>query len=258
MDAMRMWVALAITACGRLGFDPVPDPQLEPCSTAIAGDTIALYTFDDALGRDTTGAHDATTLGAAAATTGGPCGAALEIPVGGSFLHVADSTELDLDAGAVDLYAREAQAFSTYRGVVSRDAIGTGADGHFTIGFMQGVVFARLQLTGDQHFFRCSDAPHVGEWIHIAVSFGSGGMTLWIDGQRQAMRDTIDLGFGVHDCRIPYSGGMEGNDNPMVIGAERTVAVEGDPAPSATGFFIGGQIDHLRIRDRWVDFDRGL
>lgn len=255
--------ATALAGCGRWGFADQPDATPPDAAIDLACDvrtpagTVALFTFDgEAPLADGTGVHDGWIRGDAAPIAG-RCGAALGMAAIGDYAGIPDSPAFDLDAGAVSLYAR-IDALGVRHGLLSRDANGTDTPGHMSLGTtLAGHVWVRMQLPGDQYFFRCSDAPITpGQWFHIGVSFGPPGMSLWIDRQPQRALAELDVwdDGSLNSCVTPHTGGIAGNANVWVIGALIYTAIDGSPDPVPVEYLAGGAVDHVRITDAWTDF----
>ena len=68
-------------------------------------------------------------------------------------------------------------------------------------------MLVRLQSTSATHEIRAVNAADLGAEHHLALTFGPGGMQLYIDGMPAGTN--------------PYTGGLEGNAEPIVIGANQ-------------------------------------
>jgi hypothetical protein len=272
---MLRWAALVLVAgCGRVGFDPLSqvtgpdgapgdggagaDGSVGPCST-VGADTIALYRFDASADpyADATGEHDAI-LAFTGGTIGGPCGSALLLDTG-NHLRVPDSPEFDLATGSIELRAWiPAPATGFTQAMLARDAVGTDFDGHVMIGVSPtGQPFVRLQRTGGVEACRCGAPIAAQTWIHVAASFGgsaSEGFQMWLDGVPQTGTTYADTS-GVHDCTTTHPFGMDGNNNPLVIGATNWIDANDDPTPVGDGHLgDGAMLDEIHVRSSWRDF----
>jgi hypothetical protein len=261
-------ICFVLGACGRLRFeeqalerdgatDGIVDQAVDECGVRDV-DTIALYTFDGALGADASGNHpgsvrDTVTAGAAR------CGTASALFDTG-YLLVPDAPAFDLSTGSVEMFAR----LSTSTGadnqtLVARDASGTATDGHFLILIsVDGELVTRLQIGGGTHY-RCAAGFPAAQWVHIGVSFGglaSEGLRMWVDGV-EATTSTATLDGSPVDCTTSPTAGIAGNDNTLVIGASNARHLtDGDPDPIATQHVLGGEIDQVHLRKAWRDFGR--
>jgi hypothetical protein len=250
--------------CGRVGFAGEPDASVDAyvdlaCDPRTTGGVVALYSFDDSdLFADATGAHPGAARGTPAAITG-PCTSALGVTGATDYGLVERSPAFALADGAIDFYAR-VDALGGRRGLVSRDASGTDIPGHISIAIAgDGMLWVRLQdSAAPNDHFRCSDAPvTAGAWFHVGVSFGANGLALWIDHVAQTARATATSVYddaSPVDCQLPFTGGIAGADEPWVFGALAWTSPAGLPEPSVVDGLATGALDHVRIRDTWIDF----
>ena len=79
------------------------------------------------------------------------------------------------------------------------------------------------------------------QWHHAAMSFGSDGMVLYLDGEIMASKASYKGGLG------SSSGGV-GNKEPLVIGANTLQS--GDLTPYPLEEYFSGTVDEFRIYDR--------
>jgi hypothetical protein len=261
---VRLAVLLLCGACGRFGFGaseaapdavPGPDARVADCDPEVGADSVALFSFDDGLGTDATQQHAGQIVGAV--TPGEPrCGTSA-VDLAGGHIRIADSPAFDLNEGSIELFFRTpTPALDRLQGIVSRDANGTTFDGHLTIGLAtNGQLWLRIQrMLNDLSVFRCSNAPlPVDSWVHIGASFGPPGLRLWIDHVEQT-GGTIEIFDSIHDCSLPHTFGIDGNNNALVLGGLLIVAPEGDPAPEPTDLLDNGSLDHVHLRSTWRDF----
>ncbi len=219
---------------------------------------LGVYSFDavpvDAA--DESGDHDGALLGVATAlaTTSGPsgCGAAIAFDPAGTgdaaWIEIPDSPDWDLRRGSVELWVRPPAA-GGFAAILSRDAVGTALSGHLAL-FIEpdGTVWARLQSPGITAY-RCAELPlTAGAWHHVGINFGPPDFELWIDGADQTSATPLVSASGTDvrcgEARANF--GIDGNDNPWIVGANGARAPEGTGTP-VTDFFVGGAIDELRI-----------
>ena len=130
---------------------------------------------------------------------------------GGRIGGAADVIALPHDArleggeGAVAL-TFAADDVARRQGLLSKDASGFGDGGHLGLWVRNGSVVARLQSDDASHTLRGGSLV-AGQEHHLALSFGEDGMRLFVDGALVA--------------EDPYTGGLEGNREPVVIGASQ-------------------------------------
>jgi hypothetical protein len=266
--AVRFGWILLLAACGRLGFDarsdgvPVDgapdgsvDQAVDECGV-VEQDTIALYTFEDALAGDASGAHSGSVRGNVTAGDG-RCGATAAVFDTG-YLLIPDAPAFDLDTGSVEMFVRlSTTATADNQTLLARDAQGTLSDGHFLILVTPaGDLVTRLQAGGATHY-RCAAGFPSAQWVHVGVSFGGGateGLRMWLDGAA-ASAPTSMLEGGPIDCTTSSTLGIAGNDNALVIGASNARGtVDGSPDPTPSQHVLGGEIDQVHLRAVWRDF----
>lgn len=222
------------------------------CVYKVDSDTVALYTFSGSGNTvtDLTGMHPGTVVGTGATRVSGKsgCGNAMRFspttPV--SHVMVPDSTAFDLKQGSVDLWVRFDSAASTNEGILSRDASGTTKSGHLTIlRRCNGAISIRLQNTTNEGNV-CSKPLSVGAWHHVGVSFGgSQGIKLYVDGTLTNETADIICGTDTITCGTSVTTGIDGNDNPWVIGASSWNSQEDVSTPVTQP--LDGRVDSVRI-----------
>lgn len=260
---------LVLGACGRLNFedrssaqpdaagnsDGIVDQAADACS-GVDPDTIALFSFEGALGADASGTHSGTIEGNVTPGSG-RCGASSAVFDSGHVL-VPDDAAFDLATGSIELFVRlSSTSTADNQGLVTRDAQGTNLDGHFSI-FVTSTaeIVARLQF-GGVSFHRCAGAFPTMQWVHVGVSFGGDaaqGLRMWIDGV-EATAASATVGGAAVDCTGQIAEGISGNDNALVIGASNArTSAEGATVPVITQPVLGGEIDQVHLRNTWRDF----
>ena len=124
------------------------------------------------------------------------------------------------------------------QGILSKDSAGRDAGGQFTIWVENdGDVRFFLEDTASTFELR-SDPVTVSRWTHFAVTFGSAGMQLFINGS------PVNGGGGTN----AYTGGLAGNTERIVIGANANNS--GDGVTTNLRDFFDGQIDDIAIFGR--------
>lgn len=244
--------------------------SIAPCSNLLDPATVALYTFEGGYGanrvQDETGDHDGSYIGSMSKISGPTgCGNAVDFGAG-EYATVPASSAWNLSVGSVSLWARFADSVSgATQGVLSRDASSSASGsqkGHFNI--MRdgplGRIIVRLQdAAGDDHYFCSDDVVPFGTWVEIAVNFGPPQVELYIDGVRATSSDTVTPTFNVAQppapCNPSYTGGIDGNNEPWLLGASAAGSEEGSVEPIG-GWMTNGAIDHLRISSMRRDFAR--
>ena len=101
--------------------------------------------------------------------------------------------------------AFNADALPARQGLLTKDASGYGTGGHVAVLLEGNDLVVRLQSATETFVVSAPDAIVAGEDYHMALSFGPGGMALYLNGE---LVDTD-----------AHTGGIAGNEEPIVIGA---------------------------------------
>lgn len=220
------------------------------CVETADGDTVALYRFEGDL-TDETGMFDGSVSGTATfSPTFAACGGALGFdanPNPQGWGVVDDDAAFDLATGSIDFWLQHA-ALPAQRayGVLSRDS-SLDLPGHLTIYVAcDGTIVAKLGTV-----YRCSNqAVAPGVPAYVAVSFGPPSFELFVDGVASTRTDSVGLiGIGCGTpvpCGGASTSGIDGTDNPWIIGASADASTEGMGNNLALPF-REGRIDSLRI-----------
>ncbi|MEL6584568.1 MAG: Ig-like domain-containing protein [Pseudomonadota bacterium] len=137
----------------------------------------------------------------------------------------------ELEAGRVTVDFSMDKTDST-RTLVSRDANGQAEPGHFTMYVDNGQVVARLQ--SDQVSYEVRSASNLlkkNTDYKVEFEFGPDGMKLLVDGQ------VVDTNS--------YTGGIEGNSEPWVIGANQWNSSQG--TSNNTRWYFDGEIYNFKV-----------
>jgi hypothetical protein len=97
-----------------------------------------------------------------------------------------------------------------------------------------GDIVIRLQSTTESHVIRLTDAVQAGTEYYLAVTFGPDGMKAWLDGALAGQN--------------AYTGGLQGNAEPIVIGANQMFS--GDLVASNLTDGFDGTIDRVSLYDQ--------
>jgi len=236
------------------------------CPTMADRDTVAYFEFGDLAGGllvDATGRQTGMVVGGDARIVPGPpgCGDAIGFtPSPFVYGVIEDSTDFYHLVGSFDFFMRydgvlprpnPSDRDSTL-GVFSRDANGTSDPGHITIRMAPtGELILSIQRPGGRGAVRCTDSAITpGTWHHVGVNLGEPSTEIYLDGDRGGRTDRIDAHSGGSpvswDCGDEAPASIEGNDNPIVIGASGSSTNEGG-ASGTFQSFREGAMDQLRI-----------
>ncbi|MDX1407871.1 MAG: LamG-like jellyroll fold domain-containing protein, partial [Saprospiraceae bacterium] len=154
------------------------------------------------------------------------------------YVEVAHDDAYLLDDGTIQLWFN-ADDLATNQGLISKDSNGFDTGGHFEIRLLtNGSIEVRMQSTsGNSYLYSAAGSVGAGSWHHVAVTFGSGGMALYLDG---VSVDTNSYTGGLGTT----SGGI-GNYEPIAIGASTRTSGNGT-VNTLTNYF-GGSIDEVAV-----------
>ncbi|MEM8794744.1 MAG: LamG-like jellyroll fold domain-containing protein, partial [Pseudomonadota bacterium] len=173
--------------------------------------------------------NGASDSGAGVGGTGGDQGLVVD---GSSYVEIPHDDAFILSEGTISLSINP-DALSGKQALFSRDSQYNDGGGHFT-GWLRndGSIEVRLQDDTDTYTFRTdADLVQAGEWTDIAVTFGPDGSKIFVDGTEAASSD--------------YSGGLEGNSEPWVIGAGQIRS--GDGVADRIDEHFTGSIDEVSL-----------
>lgn len=121
-----------------------------------------------------------------------------------STVQVAHDEALSPSSGSVVLFFRT-EDINRDQGLFSKDARDFGTGGHFTLRLVNGSLVAQIGST-TQNYTATFGPLQEFQWYHVVVTFGEGGLVLYLDGQAVAFDG--------------YTGGLKGNGEPIAIGAD--------------------------------------
>jgi hypothetical protein len=216
-------------------------PNPPACNETPQTGDLLLYRFEEPAGAtfvtDAVGAHPGTARAPGASTTSGPtaCGAARLFesgPLGFPIIEVPHHPDFNLTSGSLSFWVRlpAARTLSS-RGIVSRDAFGEARPGHLSVyEVASGHLVVRLQGATSSGA-RCSEAPLPPDvWIKVGVNFGAPGLQLFVnDAEQMGIHPNIVVPTSA--CGRNTTDGIDGNENPWVLGASSDGSVEGTADP---------------------------
>ncbi|MEM7261729.1 MAG: LamG-like jellyroll fold domain-containing protein, partial [Planctomycetota bacterium] len=135
--------------------------------------------------------------------------AAVYFDGGDPFIDVPHDDAMLLDEGTVAFWFYP-HRHDRRHGLFSKDSNGLDTGGHLTIYWDRSKIRTRLQSTSTSYFVSTGNLPD-NTWYHVAFSWGSTGMRLYVNG---VLLDTENYSGGLGST----SGGI-GNFEPIVIGA---------------------------------------
>jgi len=155
------------------------------------------------------------------------------------YVALAHSNDYELTDGTVQLWFNaDTPANGDLQHLFSKDSQGNDGGGHLSIYLnASGNLEVRLQSALADYYVMSPSAVNAGVWHHVAFSFGTDGMTLYLDGEIVATDS--------------YTGGLLGNLEPIAIGAGTQNS--GDTTILPINQFFTGLIDEVAIVDNQLN-----
>jgi hypothetical protein len=150
------------------------------------------------------------------------------------YIGVAHDPEFELDSGTVQFWFNPESTFRRQT-LMSKDHSGFVDGGHLNIALDGQRLEVRLQSGSESFFIRTDKLVQKDEWHHIAFTFGSTGMKLYLDGVLVGERN--------------YTGGLGGNREAIVMGGSNRENKDdsGDPSRLRITQSFDGRIDEVAI-----------
>lgn len=168
---------------------------MDPCAEA----QVAHWTFDVDAG-DRSGNNNDGALRNGAEITGG----AAVFDGNNDYVEVAHDDGFIVDNGTLSVWFN-ADALGVDRGLWSKDSDGRDDGGHASL-WVRGTGEVWFRLQSQQQSYSVESAPvAAGTNYHVVVTFGAGGVILYLNGTQVATN--------------LYTGGTGGNREPIAIGA---------------------------------------
>ena len=153
------------------------------------------------------------------------------------YIEIPHANDFLLDDGTIQLWFN-ADTIGTDQALLSKDHSGLGTGGHVLVQLTSsGTINMRLQSTSTVYSIESSNTVAAGQWHHIAVSFGSNGMELYVDG---VIADVNGYTGG-----LGTTSGGTGNTESFVIGASNQWGTSGTLDDLQR--FFQGSIDEVSI-----------
>ncbi|MEM8882274.1 MAG: LamG-like jellyroll fold domain-containing protein, partial [Pseudomonadota bacterium] len=164
---------------------------------------------------------------------GGPGSEALYFNGEDSFAYLQHDPGFNVSQGTIALWVRP-DDLGEKSAIVTKDHSGQVDGGHFRLGHNNdGSIFLRFaQGDGDKnHEWKTNaDILTEGEWQHIAVNFGMGGVTVYLDGQAIPDSAWTKVDGNVNKPGEFNEAYLINNDEPFVLGADQRTTQGNDTA----------------------------
>ncbi len=130
-----------------------------------------------------------------------------------SALVLPNDASYAVDNGTLELTFNADTVSKARQGIFTKDAYDYVNGGHVGV-FLEGNdVVVRIQSDSDSYFVRANDVVSANTDYHLALTFGDGGLSLYLNGDLVASDS--------------YTGGLQGNAEPIVIGANEWASSTG-------------------------------
>jgi hypothetical protein len=201
---------------------------------------------------DAMGAHDGSYVqGANSQNVAGPfsgiSNSAANFDGVNDYVVVPSSTDFVLTEGTIQALFKVDAFNGRDHTILSMDSSGTDTGSAYLAvdGARQDVEFyiednaapVSFGDTGNHYMLSGNNSVIAGQWHHVAITFGSSGMVMYLDGVQVATN--------------AYTGGIGNGDNePITIGAsQRYAGTEGQAIPGELDRFFDGQIAEVALYD---------
>ena len=206
---------------------------------------VALWRFDETSGTiayDSIGANHGTYGSQMNYGLAGTDGTAAEwdtdSDVSDMVVEIPHSSDFLINDGTIQFWFY-AYGLSSYHNLLSKDSSGYDDGGHISIFLYYDEVGLRIQSTSSSTYLYTNSVASVNTWHHVAVTFGSGGLRIYVDGTLQAV-SSYTGGLGTN-------AGGTGNTEPFAVGASTQSSGNGTISPYSTQNY--GRMDSLAIYD---------
>lgn len=192
-------------------------------------------------GDESATAHDGTYQGPLLAQAGALAGdddTAASFDGVDDYVQVAHHGSYELDNGTIQLWFNAQNVNAGH--LFSKDALGFVNGGHVSAYLnSSGQLEVRLQSATASYFVQSTPVQPItaGQWHHMAFTFGSDGMRLYVDGQLAATN--------AYSGGLAATSGGPGNTEPIVLGASTQRSGTGSVAPLED--FFHGTIDEVAL-----------
>lgn len=161
---------------------------------------------------------------------------------GHGYVEIGHDNDYLLSSGTISLWFYDDGHIANDAGLFSKDSSGYDTGGHLTMYTKSdGRVAVRMQSTSSSYVIDSNAGSFsLDEWVHVAYSWGSNGMKLYMDGV------LVDSNS--------YTGGLQGNYEPIALGAS-TIYSGNQTIHSLSGKF-SGLLDEFAIFDVALNDDQ--
>jgi hypothetical protein len=166
------------------------------------------------------------------------CTTSIALNGSNNYAKISLPANMAITQGAVSLwfYMKD---LSGDTGLFSRDAAGFGRGGHLTLSIADNDLSVQMQSRTTTYTVN-GPSPQDGQWHHAAVTFGPGGLRLFLNG--------LLVGSDSYTGGWTDSGSALQNNEPVVLGGSAHNATGLGHAPIQ--HLLNGSIAHVSLYDR--------
>lgn len=160
----------------------------------------------------------------------------------GKYIEIPHHDDFLLDEGTIVFWVWP-EKFEGRYGLLSKDSTNYDTGGHLSV-FLESDkrVSVRLQSTKASYTIKSKSTLEKEEWSHIAITFGPGGLELYLNGKLQ---DT-----NAYEGGLGTTSGGKGNYEPIVLGANSWQS--NDLKATPTKDYFQGRLDDVGIlNEKW-------
>lgn len=183
-----------------------------------------------------------TSLGGAAINQSGKYCQAVNFSGDDEHLNIPHNANYETGRGGISFWFKRNSGTSGDMGIFSKDSSGHDAGGHLTIWSKSNrTIYVRHQYKdGSSNLTGVLESGTVSDdnWHHVFYTWGSDGMTLYVDNQ-------------LVDQESSRTAGITNNDEPIIIGASAIYTGNQVSEPGQLDQFFDGDIDDIKLYSTW-------
>jgi T1SS-143 domain-containing protein len=150
-------------------------------------------------------------------------------------IEIPHNSSMELANGTIQFWFKPDDC-NGKEGLLSKDSSGYDTGGHLTIWKDGDGIEVRIQSENQSYTLEVGSGVSAGQWNHVAFSFGDDGAKLYLNGQ---LVDTDS-----------YTGGLQGNYEPLILGANAWQTGNQSASDSDLQDFFDGKMDDVAFFDQ--------
>lgn len=161
---------------------------------------------------------------------------AVNVTDANNYVVIDHENDLRLNEGTVAFSFVAEQADNGFQVMFAKDASGTN-DGDMRAYLYEGVLHVKVSMDEKDHYLKVETPIVSGEAHDVAITFNDDGITLWLDGVREAYSDSVDYSMT--------------NSSDVIVGANNGYQVVGGDEKISNHF--QGDINGFAIYNRVLE-----